>query len=257
MSRRWTAEEKTYLEERWGSISVSHICKHLNRTESAVKEKVYKMKLGAFRDNGEYISFAEFWKALGNKNRISNPQRKSLIAKGMPLRKKKINKRFIYVIYIDEFWKWAESNRDAINFSKMEENIFGKEPEWLKEWRKSNRKPKRSCQTWTRDEEKQLEFYLKRDYSIEEIAPLLHRSTYSIANKKERLDLKSNRRCIKWSKEEKKKLEHLVQKGCSYEVINKEMGRTVFSIKAKVLELTGTSSIEKARKILEESEKMA
>ena len=98
---------------------------------------------------------------------------------------------------------------------------------------------------------------MKRNYSIEEIAPLLNRSTYSIANKKERLDLRSNRRCIKWSKEEKKKLEHLVQKGCSYEVINKEMGRTVFSIKAKVLELTGTSSIEKARKILEESEKMA
>lgn len=37
------------------------------------------------------------------------------------------------IIYLDEFWKWAEKNRSFLDFSKMEPLALGKEPGWVNE----------------------------------------------------------------------------------------------------------------------------
>lgn len=34
--RAWTAEEENYLRESWGTVTVDGICRHLNRTKSAI-----------------------------------------------------------------------------------------------------------------------------------------------------------------------------------------------------------------------------
>lgn len=46
---------------------------------------------------------------------------------------KKVKGSSFKVINLDEFWKWAEKNRTIIDFSQLEENVLGKEPEWLKD----------------------------------------------------------------------------------------------------------------------------
>ena len=37
---------------------------------------------------------------------------------------------------MEEWWEWAEKNRDLLDFSIFEEKILGEEPAWAKEKRK-------------------------------------------------------------------------------------------------------------------------
>jgi len=55
--RHWTKEEKTYLEEKWGKISMYGLKKKLNRSQASIMCKVRKMKLGRFLWADEYWTF--------------------------------------------------------------------------------------------------------------------------------------------------------------------------------------------------------
>ena len=197
MYRRWTAEEKAYLEEKWGSVSISSICKRLNRTEKAVKYKAFEMKLGAFIENGTYITLSQLWFIIGHDHKMSSRDRKYLVLnKKMPCRKQQIGKRFVYVVEIDDFWEWAERNKDIINFSKMEENILGMEPNWVKEQRKHDYNHVKGKQRWTEQDVAKLKFYLRRDYSYSEIAVLLSRTKLAIEGKVNRLKSKEREKTV-------------------------------------------------------------
>lgn len=56
MKRNWSHIDESYLEEKWGTISVKGIAKKLNRTENAVVLKSQRMGLGAFLDAGDYVT---------------------------------------------------------------------------------------------------------------------------------------------------------------------------------------------------------
>lgn len=53
--------------------------------------------------------------------------------------RKKLNHAY-KVIKIDEFWDWAEKNKEVVRFNKLEENALGKEPKWVKEKRYLDKK---------------------------------------------------------------------------------------------------------------------
>lgn len=51
---------------------------------------------------------------------------------GCPIKtKKKLNHAY-KVIKIDEFWDWAEKNKEVVRFNKLEENALGKNLNGLK-----------------------------------------------------------------------------------------------------------------------------
>ena len=57
--RLWTEEEVTYLRDNWGVTSIKTISRVLNRSERAISMKKYELNLGAFLENGDYITFKD------------------------------------------------------------------------------------------------------------------------------------------------------------------------------------------------------
>ena len=115
MNRKWTKSEIEYLENEWGSQSVPAIAKALDRTEIAVTNKAWKLGLGRFTMSGDYITLYELFAALGYKAYTGTF--KYFTNNGLPYRVQKVhNSKRVRVININSFWKWAEENKEIIDF---------------------------------------------------------------------------------------------------------------------------------------------
>ena len=136
LRRNWTKQEEEYLIENWGTLSVGTIAKNLNRSENAVIVRKCRLGLGSFLESGEYITWNQLHIALG----IGTADVYKMISwvrnRGFPIHTKRVNNNSFKVVYLDEWWVWAEKNRDFLDFSKFEENLLGKEPQWVKEKRR-------------------------------------------------------------------------------------------------------------------------
>lgn len=65
--------------------------------------------------------------------------------RGFPIHTKRVDKCVWRVVYLDEFWKWAEQHRSFIDFSKLEPLALGKEPDWVPEQRKKELSGRSPC----------------------------------------------------------------------------------------------------------------
>lgn len=128
MNRKWTKEDVEYLKEKWGNVSISSIAKKLNRSVNAVKLKAKRLGLGPMLENGSYVTLNQVAIALTGRNFSSYYKKSWIENRGMPVHNKKVINNTFKIIYLDEFWKWAEKNRSFLDFSKMEPLALGKEP---------------------------------------------------------------------------------------------------------------------------------
>ena len=163
--KKWTAEDENYLHEMWGRISIPGIAKHLGRTVDAVKIRANRLGLGAMLMSGDYVTFNQLLIAVQGSNSGGGYKLKSWVKnRGLPVHYKRvINNRF-RIVYLDDFWEWAEKNRSFIDFSKMEPFSLGKEPEWVADQRK---KDFHSCaiqrkDRWSSEDDSRLVMLLKQ-----------------------------------------------------------------------------------------------
>ena len=77
--RNWSQEELNYLEEKWGTISVTALCKRLNRSRNAIMVNVNRLGLNAFYDSGDYITMHQLIIALGYSHGADTYKNKSWI----------------------------------------------------------------------------------------------------------------------------------------------------------------------------------
>jgi len=139
LSRPWTKEDYEYLEEHWGVVSIPTIAQNLNRSIDAIKIKAHRKRLGSVLESGDYISLNQLIKAVTGLSQSYTYHMTSWAEKrGLPVHTKRVNKNSFRVVYIDEFWEWAEKNRSYIDFSRMEPLILGEEPAWVAEQRKKD-----------------------------------------------------------------------------------------------------------------------
>ena len=99
--------------------------------------------------------------------------------RGLPVHTKKVNRCSFRVVYIEEFWEWAERYRSFIDFSKMEPLALGEEPDWVAEQRKKDFEAYaiQRKDPWGEDEDSRLKMLLsKHRYSWAEISEMMHRS---------------------------------------------------------------------------------
>lgn len=180
LNRNWTKQEEEYLIENWGTFSVATIAKNLGRTENAVVVRKCRLGLGAFLDNGDYITWNQLQIAIG-KGKSGNGYKMISWVKNrdFPIHTKKVNNNSFKIVYLDEWWEWAEKNKDLLDFSKFEENILGEEPEWVKEKRKHDfEKSRKYIMTpWTKTEDDKLKYLVsKQKYSYDELSKMLRRT---------------------------------------------------------------------------------
>lgn len=257
MCRKWTDEDVDYLEMKWGNASIQTICKKLNRTESSIKNKVRRLKLGAFTENGNYITFNFLSESLGSRNGYTD---KRLIANNLPIHYKKINKSRVKIVYLNEFWKWAKENKYILDFSKLEPGSLGEEPDWIDKKRKYDFQKKlkfKIFKTWTREDDEYLIFLLKQHkYTYEEISNKTNRKCESIKKRIDELKIKERPVIVytsRWTKEEVNNLTECIKDNMPYELIADVVNKTTRQIRTKLYKMYSTENLKKVSLILREA----
>lgn len=251
---KWSQEDLDYLCDKWGTVSMKSIASKLNRSENSILIKVQRLGLGPFLENGEYISFNQLLHALGVQGGYKYKAISWVENRAFPLKTKRVNNCSYKIVYIEEFWEWAEKYRNFLDFSKFEENALGKEAAWVKEKRKHDFEQSRKYITtpWTIVDDKKLEKLLKDyKYSYAELSKILRRTNGAIQRRicdlglKER-PIKANNH-VKWTNDEFNKLVQLIGDGFGYEYMQDVIGKSAKAIRGSVYRLYGTENLDKAR----------
>lgn len=232
--------------------------KKLNRSVNAVKLKAGRLNLGPMLENGAYVTLNQLAIALTGKNFSSYCKKSWIENRGMPVHNKKVIKNTFKIVYLDEFWKWAEKNRSFLDFSKMETLTLGKEPEWVNEQRKKDytsnalqRKDK-----WTPYEDDKLRYLLKQQkYGYAEVAEILHRSEGAIQRRC--ADLGIRERPVKadicgnlWTDDMYRIIAKGIKNGDSYSLIANRIGKSEKAVRGKVYNKYLTESADKVRTMI-------
>jgi hypothetical protein len=238
----WTAEETQYLSDHWGQISINTIAKNLNRTVNAIVIRATRLGLGPYLEAGEYVVLNQLMLALKNGCAQGFAYTyNQWVEKGLPVKMKKVKKCSFKVIYLDDWWDWAEMNRTIIDFSRLEPGILGKEPAWVDEQRRADiEKSQQYRKTpWTRDEDQLLIQLLKSyKYTYRELSVRLQRTEGAI--KRRMVDLKIKERSLKmsnhnpWTTPEEDKLKELYHKGHTPSTMANYIGRSAQAISGKI-----------------------
>ena len=256
-ARNWTQEEKDYLAEHWGTMTVPTLCKNLNRSRNGIMIMVHRLGLNGYYESGDYVTMHQLIVTLGYSHGADTYKNKSWIEnRGFPVRHKKHTEKVVKIVYLDEFWEWAEKNQSFLDFSKFEENALGKEPEWAK------KKRDRDCAyvrentkaPWTSYEDNYLIDLLKAHrFTYPEIAMRLNRTEGAIQRRI--CDLKLIERPIKaenhnlWTAEQITLLGDLIKQGYNYEAIHKQISdKSVKAIRGMVYRYYITESLDKVRR---------
>lgn len=176
----------------------------------------------------------------------------------MPVNNKKVINNTFKIIYLDEFWKWAEKNRSFLDFSKMEPLALGKEPEWVNEQRKKDYKSNalQRKDQWTPYEDDKLRYLLKQQkYGYAEVADILHRSEGAIQRRCTDLGIRD--RPIKadtggnpWTDDMYRTIVKGIKNGDSYSLIAKRIGKSEKAVRGKVYNKYLTENADKVRAMI-------
>ena len=196
--------------------------------------------------------------ALGYSGSSDSYKIKSWIQnRGFPVRNKRHTKKVVRVVFLDEFWKWAEKNRSFLDFSKMEPLALGEEPDWLAEQRRKDFKAYalQRKEPWTVDEDSRLKMLLKQHkYGSAELSEMLRRSTGAIQRRCTDLGLKE--RPVKadnrgpdatWTEDDFSILADGIQNGDSYMLIGQVLGKYEKAVRGKVYSVYLIENADKVR----------
>ena len=258
--RKWTQEEDTYLHDNWGRVSIDGLCNHLGRSKNAIMVRVQRLGLPPFLESGDYISFNLLYKTLTGHNSNSYQQKSWIKDRGFPIHSKRRGKNTYRVVYLDEFWEWAEKNRSFLDFSRLEHLALGAEPPWVSEQRKNDAQSfyNQRKDPWTPDEDARLKLLLKQHkYGYKELSEILRRSAGAIQRRCTDLGLKerpvkacSNAPENQWTEETYAILAEGIRHGDSYTVIGRRLGKSEKAIRGKVYYDYLTENADKVREML-------
>ncbi len=257
--KRWTPEEETYLMGKWGTLSIPTIAKNLGRTVDAIKIRASKLHLGPVLMGGDYVTFSQLVLAMTGRSKYHTYQMKSWIEnRGLPVHTKKVVSNSFLVVYLDEFWTWAEKNRSFIDFSKMEPLALGAEPDWVVQQRRIDAVSyaNQRKDPWTQEEDQRLVYLLKQHkYTYAEVSRELRRSAGAIQRRCCDLGLKE--RPVResshnpWSDEDLQLMADMIRQGCSYTMIGDACGgRSEKAVRGVVFNKYHTENADKVRAML-------
>lgn len=210
----------------------------LGRSINSINVRAQRNGLGAFLDNGEYVSYSQFLQALFGLCNAGSAYRVNKRWEEFPVKKKRVGRCTFRVVYLDEFWKWAEQNRRLIDFSKMEENILGAEPDWVKQKRKIDHQCRVRINPWTNDEDRKLDTMVREHkMTITQIAAVLGRSEGAVKRRIYDICIEGHpvkNKNIPWGEDETQTLLFMYEEGWSFEKIGAELGRSASSCRGKV-----------------------
>ena len=255
--RNWKPEEEAWLSENWGTVSVNTICKKLNRSRNAIMVRVNRLGLPPYYESGEYITMHQLILALGYGASDGYKVKSWIQNRGFPVKNKRHSKKVVRVVYLEDFWKWAEKHRSFLDFSNMEPLALGEEPDWVAAQRKKDAKAfaLQRKDPWTAGEDHRLELLLKEHkYGYAELSQMLCRSAGAIQRRCQDLGLKerpvkadNHSPESKWTQTDFEALAEGIRNGDSYTVIGNAIGKSEKAIRGKVYFVYLTENADKVR----------
>ena len=237
--RRWTENDIEALCEMVGKYKIKTIAKRLDRTDLAVINKITKLRLGGGVSNAEGITINKLAQACC----VGEGKVRRWIGKGLKAKKCiKYRSGSYTFIKIDDFWRFAFSNKELIDFSKIEKNILGAEPIWVDERRTYDiRNNKKKYTQWTKNDDHTLKKMYKT-HTLREIGLALGRTEMAINTRMRVLGIKK-RVVIPWTEKEIDLLLSLKKKGLSDEKVGLELGRASGTVNAKYRAVIQSASL--------------
>lgn len=257
----WSSKDESYLQENWGKYSIPTLAKNLNRSVHAIKARAQRMGLGAMLMSGDYITLNQLLIAVKGTNAGGNYTLKSWVEnRGLPVHTKKVINNSFRIVYLEEFWEWAEKNRSFLDFSKFEPLSLGAEPEWVAEQRRNDYRSFaiQRKDPWTSDEDARLKMLLQQHkYGYAELSEMLRRSAGAIQRRCTDLGIKerpvravSNSKESIWSEDDYRILADGIRRGESYTQIGRTIGKSEKAIRGKVYYAYLTESADKVRAMM-------
>lgn len=185
--RRWTPEEITYLESSVGHVSIKSMSKRLNRTPSAVINKLKRLGLSNTVAHADGITAHALAQIIG-------VDRTTLVGwierHGLPCQYKRTRttKRYT-LIDVESFWEWAKENKHLVDFSKIPYRALAPEPHWVNDERHKNWgvSKRQTYEPWTLLEiDRLIELREQENLTFGEIAKQLGRTETSVYRKYKR-----------------------------------------------------------------------
>lgn len=152
--RRWTQEEKDYVEDKWGLVSIHIIAKHVNRSYNAIQRYAEKNKLGGSCFNEQYHTTVQV-------GQIMNVDHTTVL-------------------------RWIKSNKlKAVSRKIQGRRIYLVDLNDLETFKKSY--TLKSYNVWTLLQEKHLIKLVREGKTNKEIALMMGKSEVSVKSKRTRL----------------------------------------------------------------------
>lgn len=122
----WTQEEVEFLRDSWGVLSISSICRQLNRSLKSIKSKANRIGLEPLRNSfDDDITITEFAEYMG----ISRYRIYYFHKRGLKMKRKKLsNKTSMYMISIKDALKFLEEHQNLFDAAKIDDCLFLPEP---------------------------------------------------------------------------------------------------------------------------------
>lgn len=185
--RRWTKKEDEYLVKWYGVKSLDQISRRLQRSIQALESRLYRLGIHGVRAHLGNVTVYELAECLQvDVHTIYNWIQK----RELPYNILRANTRTFLGSDVAAFWKWAQQNKELINFSKVSLNTLIPEPDWVKEQRKYDyfNRPKYENKKWTEEEDARLWYmFYQEGRTQQEIGQLIGRSAHGIQRRLHRL----------------------------------------------------------------------
>lgn len=234
--RRWTEEEIDFLFENYGKRSLQNLTRNLGRSEASVSSKAATL--------GLQLNTAQTWFTVSEFCEVTEISRSTVqywIKKfGFPARRnKRISKKYVQ-INPQNFWRWAEKNKQLIQWAEFPRYALGKEPKWVKETRTASARLVNKRRPWSRWELEELKYLLNQNkFTYPELSERLNRSQGAIKRKIYDLELPwpvyINRKAVdRYTQEEIDKAIELYVDGYPLAEVAKMIGRTEAGLRGKI-----------------------
>lgn len=132
--RFWTSEEETLVSDLWGTEPIEKIAKKLNRTVSSVRNKASQLGLGSqIKNNYDGLKISTIAELLNTGIETISI---NWVALGLKIKNRSITESTSYFyVEINDLLEFLEKNQNIWDSRVLEKNILGKEPDWLKQKR--------------------------------------------------------------------------------------------------------------------------